>query len=242
MKNVRNRHLILAGLCGTTMLGGASAAYGGVNAAEWQFGTLARELASESAQADLTDTLPFDQTTTVHEGMTMSKSEYLIESFGTAMDFNFTFKHMPSYSRGLALSSGFIQFIVTETESFHISGVYDTVGVGTSNMFVQLVELGEAETVLFENSQINRYAPDVDLEIGGTAGDRFNYLYGAAQGELAPGTYAFRYSFSRRQDLMDFLPGTADGSLRLSVTPEPATLGLLFLGAMGVAARRVRKM
>ncbi len=239
MKTISVAQVSAACLCGLALL--TAPARAGVNGAVWEFDTLARELANESMVSDATDALPFGQTTVVHEGMTMSKSEYLIESLNTAIDFGFRFSHMPSYYRGLALSNGFIEFTVNEQETFSITGAYDIVGVGTSSLFVQLVELGETETVLFESSQINRFAPDVELVVGGTSGDRFNYLLGSASGELAPGNYAFRYSFSRRHDLMDYLPGTGEGALRLTVTPEPATFGMLVLGAMAAAARRNRR-
>lgn len=220
------------------VLAAQPAARAGVGTVAWEFDTTARERVFENEIIDPTAALPFDQTTTAVQGGSMAQSDYDVDGLAGGMNFAFEFDHMPSWYRGQTISAGFIEFSIDAPSPFSITGDYELIGRGTSDMMVELVELDEVEHVVFASHQVNKFDPEVTLVIGGMDGDQMNLRTGAPEGLLDAGTYRFEYKFSRKHDMLDYLPGTGQGELHFSVTPEPATLGLLVTGALALARRK----
>ena len=178
----------------------------------------------------------------VEAGASRSTSVYDFTVSGSNAIFEFNFDHLrdgdgPTGGKNYgdyAKSYGYIDFTTFIPLSYMIEGCYSMHG---SNGLYISAALGSNGSMLFRNMQYSPYTTNESFTLGNAEGSGSNSLYGTLTGTLLPGKHYLSYDYFLPTMSTD--PGaTAVGTLRLTLTPEPATLTLLGIGLTLLPRRR----
>jgi hypothetical protein len=202
--------------------------------------------------SDTFDSLPETGLLAATAGLWHAKTSYDLREQGGQTTLDWEFVHTRAgYSFSVAKSYGYIHFIPDEDTSYSISGLYNVTGGPPSRQVVTLLDLTTGHDDLLDRyhlHSLNRsiVTQDQSLVVGTPTGDVSN-VFGSTTGTLTAGhTYELYYSYEVDAPLAGDLGAIAVGNLNLTLAepaavPEPASLAIWTLGALGCAIGTYRR-
>jgi hypothetical protein len=183
---------------------------------------------------------PFSDSHGVAEGGSSSSSVYNFTD--TVLDIRFDHSREAT-EFSLGFSQGTLYFTVDADVGYTLDGSYVANDLEGLTVYQRAYLYDETDGLfLFAGLQQSRVTPNESFLLGLAEGDFSNSVAGSLTGTLVTGhTYEFYYrSYINTFPTPGGAPASANGFVRLILTPEPSSAVLLAFGLAGLAARRRR--